>query len=146
MARIKIDLPAGFPFRIAIPVRIQDVNYGGHVGNDAILSIMHEARIRFLENLGYKELDKEAGAGLIMADVAVAYKGEAFHGDVFDVAVAAGEFSAFGFELFYRITTQRNAQTITIAEAKTGMICFDYHQRKIVKLAPDMQTRLEAGK
>lgn len=146
MARIKIDLPAAFPFSIAIPVRIQDVNYGGHVGNDAILSIMHEARIRFLESLGYKELDKEAGAGLIMADVAVAYKGEAFHGDVFEVSVAAGEFNAFGFELFYRITAQRNAQTITIAEAKTGMICFDYHQRKIAKLAPDMKIRLEAGK
>jgi acyl-CoA thioesterase FadM len=146
MARIKIDLPAAFPFSIQVPVRIQDVNYGGHVGNDAILSIMHEARIRFLESLGYKELDHEAGTGLIMADVAVAYKGEGFHGDVFGVEVAAGEFNPFGFELFYRITANRNAQTIIIAEAKTGMICFNYNIRKIAKLPADMKARLETGK
>lgn len=146
MARIKIDLPAVFPFSIQIPVRIQDINYGNHVGNDAILSIMHEARIQFIHSIGYKELDHAAGTGLIMADVAVAYKGEGFHGDIFDVAIAAGEFNAFGFELFYRITTNRNAQTITIAEAKTGMICFDYNLRKIAKLSADMKTRLETGK
>ncbi len=146
MARIKIDLPAVFPFTLQVPVRIQDINYGNHVGNDAILSIMHEARIQFLNSIGYKELDHEAGKGLIMADVAVAYKGEGFHGDIFDVAIAAGEFNAFGFELFYRITTNRNAQTITIAEAKTGMICFDYHLRKIAKLPADMKASLETGK
>ena len=146
MARIKIDLPAAFPFKIQIPVRIQDVNYGGHVGNDAILSIMHEARIQFFGNTGYKELDHETGMGLIMADVAVAYKGEGFHGDVFQVEVAAGEFNPFGFELFYRITTNRNAQTIIIAEAKTGMICFNYSIHKIAKLPADMKASLETGK
>ncbi|SEW55796.1 acyl-CoA thioesterase [Chitinophaga arvensicola] len=146
MARIKIDLPASFPFSIQIPVRIQDINYGNHVGNDAILSILHEARIRFVESLGYKELDKEANIGFIMADVAVAYKGEGFHGDIFDVAVAAGEFNAFGFDLFYSITTKRNGQTITIAAAKTGMVYFDYNIRKVSKLPADMKERLETGK
>lgn len=146
MARVKIDLPATFPFSVQIPVRIRDINYGNHVGNDAILSIIHEARIQFLSNLGYKELDHEAGAGFIMADVAIAYKGEGFYGDIFDIAVSAGEFNALGFELFYRITTNRNEQTITIAEAKTGMICFDYKAHKIAKLPADMKARLETGK
>ncbi|PSL47368.1 acyl-CoA thioesterase FadM [Chitinophaga niastensis] len=143
MARIKIDLPTAFSYNIAIPVRIQDVNYGGHVGNDAILSIMHEARIQYLTSIGCKELDHDGGTSLIMADVAVAYKGEGFHGDIFQVEVAAGEYSAFGFELFYRITTNRNEQTIIIAEAKTGMICFDYKNRKVMKLPADMKIRLE---
>ena len=46
MARVKLELPAQFNFRTNIPIRIQDLNYGNHVGNDAILSIMHEARLR----------------------------------------------------------------------------------------------------
>ena len=146
MGRIKIDLPAEFPFKTQVPVRIQDVNYGGHVGNDAILSILHEVRIRFLASIGYKELDTTTGAGMIMSDVAVAYKGEGFHGDVFDVAVAAGDFSGFGYDLFYKITATRNGQTIVIAEAKTGMLCYDYNQHKIAKLSPDMKQRLETGK
>lgn len=144
MARIKIDLPEQFGFSTTIPIRIQDVNYGGHVGNDAILSIMHEARMQFIQRAGYKELDHEAGTGLIMADVAVAYKGEGFHGDIFTVAVAAGEYSAFGFELFYHLTTQRNGQTITIASAKTGMVCFDYNARKVMKLPAEMKAAMES--
>ncbi|MBC9934681.1 acyl-CoA thioesterase [Chitinophaga qingshengii] len=144
MARIKIDLPEKFGFSTTIPIRIQDVNYGGHVGNDAILSIMHEARMQFIQQAGYKELDHEANTGLIMADVAVSYKGEGFHGDIFTVAVAAGEYGPFGFELFYHLTTQRNGQTITIACAKTGMVCFDYNTRKVMKLPAEMKAALES--
>lgn len=145
MARIKIDLPAQFPFSTQIPVRIQDVNYGGHVGNDSILSVIHEARIQFLTSIGYKELDNEAGTGLIMSDVAVAYKSEAFHGDIFTIDIAAGEYSTFGFELFYRITTQRDTQTITVATAKTGMVCFDYKNHKLLKLPAEMKAVMEPG-
>ncbi|HVI48149.1 MAG TPA: thioesterase family protein [Chitinophaga sp.] len=141
MARVKIDLPAVFPFSISIPVRIQDVNYGGHVGNDALVSLLHEARIQYLSSIGFKEVDHES-TSLIMIDVAMTYKGEGFHGDIFKIEVAAGEFNALGFELFYRITAERDGQTITIAEAKTGMVCFDYKNRKVVKLPPAMKTAL----
>ena len=45
MGRVKIKFPAENPlFITTIHVRIGDINYGGHVGNDAILSIIHEAR------------------------------------------------------------------------------------------------------
>jgi acyl-CoA thioester hydrolase len=141
MARVKLDLPATFSSSIRIPVRIQDVNYGGHVGNDAIVSIMHEARIQFLQNAGCKEMDP-GGTSLIMADLSTVYKGEGFAGDIFDVAVAAGEYCPFGFDLFYRITTIREGKTILIAEAKTGMVCFDYTLRKVAKLPADMKEKL----
>ena len=62
MARIKIELPEIFSFTTTIPIRITDLNYGGHVGNDTILSIIHEARMQFLKNAGYTELDLEGMA------------------------------------------------------------------------------------
>jgi len=34
MQRIKIDLPEFFSFTTPIKIRITDLNYGGHVGND----------------------------------------------------------------------------------------------------------------
>ena len=49
MARVKLQLPANFLFSTEIPIRISDINYGGHLGNDAVLSIVHEARIQFLQ-------------------------------------------------------------------------------------------------
>ena len=57
MARIRIELPGTFKFSANIPVRITDLNYGGHVGNDTILSIIHEARAQFLKNYDYSEKD-----------------------------------------------------------------------------------------
>ena len=48
MPRVKVALPATFPFRTEIPVRITDLNYGGHLGNDALLGLLHEARVHFL--------------------------------------------------------------------------------------------------
>ena len=54
MARIKLTLPERFLFSASIPVRITDLNYGAHVGNDTILSLMHEARVQFLRLFGYE--------------------------------------------------------------------------------------------
>lgn len=131
MARIKIDLPGNFHFKTTIPVRITDLNYGAHVGNDSLLGILHEARVQYLRQWGYTELDM-AGAGLIMSDVAIAFKGESFYGDTWEVHMKATEFSRVGFDLYYLVETERMGGRLTIAEAKTGMICFDYKTRKPV--------------
>lgn len=137
MARVKINFPEKkSAFSTQIPVLIQHVNYGGHLGNDAILSIVHEARLRFLQHLGCSEADA-FGTGLIMTDAVVVYKGEGFQGDVLDVSVVAHELSSRGFELYYRLTCNRDGVEKNIAEVKTGMLCFDYANRKPL-LMPEM--------
>nr|WP_220483010.1 thioesterase family protein [Rufibacter quisquiliarum] len=122
-----------------MPIRITDLNYGGHLGNDALLSLLHEARVRFLKEHGYSELDF-GGAGLIMSDVGIVYKGEGFYGDVLTVQVQAVEFSKYGFDLVYRLTNQNGRE---IAHAKTGMLCFDYGARKLQTIPAQARERLE---
>lgn len=102
MARIKVELPENFSFSTSIPIRITDLNYGGHVGNDTILSLIHEGRVQFLKQFGLEEL-KFAGVGLIMGDVAIEFKNELFHGDVVRVSVAAKEFTKISFDLYYKL-------------------------------------------
>ncbi len=55
MARVKLDLPDAFEFTTEIQVRIGDINYGGHLGNDTVLSLIHEARVRFLQKYNFRE-------------------------------------------------------------------------------------------
>ena len=141
MARIKVDLPDSFSFQTEIPIRITDVNYGGHVGNDTILSIIHEARVQFLGHHGYEELKIE-GIGLIMSDAGIEYKAELFYGDKIKVSVAAGEFSKIGFDLFYKVDKISEGKTILVASAKTGMICYDYGMKKITALPDAVKDRL----
>src|SRR6478672_8825727 len=123
MARIKLSVPARFSFSTQIPVRITDINYGNHLGNDSVLSILHEARMQYLQSIGYTELSF-AGIGLIMSDVAIEFKGEAFYGDILNAFVTAGDISRVGFDLYYKLTKSSNEEVVAIA--KTGMICFDY--------------------
>lgn len=121
-------MPERYAFSTQISVRIYDVNYGNHLGNDAIVSIMQEARLQFLKSIGCSELDL-FGASLIQADTAVVYKSEGFYGDVLSIEVQPNEFTKAGFDLYYRMTNQHQK---LVANAKTGMVCFDYNARKIV--------------
>ena len=127
MARIQIDFPTRVQFSTQITVRITDLNYGNHLGNDSVLSLIHEARVRFLQYLGYSELDL-AGVGIIMSDAAIQFKKEAFYGDVLTIEVATGDFSRVAFDIYYRLKIVDQE----IAVAKTGIVCFDYATRKVV--------------
>jgi acyl-CoA thioester hydrolase len=143
MSRNRLLLPERFPFTTEIPVRITDLNYGGHVGNDSILSLIHEIRVQFLRHSGYDEFNI-AGAGLIMTDVAIEFKHELFYGDIIWASVAAGEFSRVGFELYYKLEKKSGDKMISVAFARTGMICYDYSAKKIVSVPKEVCTKLLA--
>ena len=129
MERIKLNLPETFSFTTSISIRITDLNYGGHVGNDSFLSIIHEARIQFLKYYGYSELNVE-GAGLIMADVAIEYKKELNYGDVVYISVTATNFDKIGFDIFYLLELNEEGKKVIAGKAKTGMMCYDYNLKK----------------
>jgi acyl-CoA thioesterase FadM len=138
MARVKLDLPGNFIFSTNIPVRVSDVNYGGHLGNDAVLSVAHESRIRFFKSLGYTELDVE-GLGIIMTDAVVVYKSQAFQGDVLTVDIALGDLEKKGYDMFYRMTKDEGA--LEVARIKTGFVFFDYSAGKVSSVPPGFSSR-----
>ena len=145
MGRVKLKIPTEKPlFSTNIVVRIGDINYGGHLGNDALLSILHEARMQFLQNFGFTELNA-GGNSLIMADVMIAYKGESFYGDVLKINVYIEEITSKSFDILYFVSTVQNGLTKEIAHAKTGMVCFDYTTRKIVYMMLDLRKVLEGN-
>ena len=141
MARNKIQLPSRFNFSTVIPVRITDLNYGGHVGNDTVLSIIHEARVQFLESRGYKELNVE-GVGLIMSDVAIEFRAELFYGDVVTAHVSTGDFTGAAFDMYYRLEKGTANETTVVAIAKTGMVCYDYSKKKIAGIPTNAKSKL----
>ena len=131
MARTRLQLPASFSFSTLLPVRITDVNYGGHVGNDTILTLLHEARVQFLQSLGFSELNF-GGAGLIMSDAVIEFKNELFYGNPLTAYVTADEFTRVSFDIFYRLVVAKDGKEMLIATAKTGMVCYDYDARKVM--------------
>jgi acyl-CoA thioester hydrolase len=138
MGRIKLDMPVNFIFSTNMEIRIGDVNYGGHVGNDSILTLAQEARLRFLEKYNYSEKDIE-GLGLVMTDAAILYKNQAFRGNQITVNIAIEDISRIGFDLYYKIFNADNQKDI--AHVKTGMAFFDYKFQKIAATPENFFTK-----
>ncbi len=141
MARVEIDLPQPVLFTTELPIRIDDVNYGGHLGNDSVLSLAQEARLRFIVARGFTDELDIAGVGLVMADAMVAYRAEGHYGMVLRVELGAADVRTRSFELLYRMTDVANGAEI--ARVKTGMLWFDYATRKVVKMPEAFQRALE---
>ncbi|MDF2181456.1 thioesterase family protein [Neptuniibacter sp. CAU 1671] len=140
MARIKLEMPKHFTFSTTLAVRISDINYGGHLSNDAILSMIHEARIRFLAQYQYTEMDIE-GSSLIMSDSAIVYRSEGFHGDQIQIDVGVQDFNKYGCDFYYLLSNKATA--VEVAQAKTGIVFFDYSTRKVRPVPEAFKARLE---
>ncbi len=142
MPRVQLKPRPAYPFAVEIAVRTTDLNYGGHLGNDRLLSLVHEARVAFLADHGWSELDC-GGASLIMGDTAIVYQAEAFAGDVLRFEVAACEPGRAGFRLAYRVTRPADGKAVALVE--NGMVTFDYEARRIVPLPPAVAAVCDAG-
>ncbi|MEJ7679772.1 MAG: acyl-CoA thioesterase [Segetibacter sp.] len=117
MERIKVSLPDSYTFSTIITIRITDLNYGGHVGNDVFLSLVHEARLQFLNHYGYSELNF-AGIGLIMADAAIEFKRELLYGNQVKISVAATGFDKLGFDILYLMEVKVGERWLTAGKAE----------------------------
>lgn len=129
MPRVQLTAQPDYPFAVELVVRTTDLNYGGHLGNDRLLSLVHEARVAFLAAHSWSELDC-GGAALILGDAAIVYQAEAFAGDLLRFEVVVCEPGRAGFRLAYRVTRPADGKAIALVE--TGMVCFDYGTRRIV--------------
>lgn len=132
MSRLKIEIPDEFIFSTEIPVLIEHINYGAHLGNDSYLSILHEARIRFLESLGVSELSISGTIGIVLTDSYIGYKKEAHRGDILKVYVTIQNISRLECDFYYKITSVKSGALLTVA--KTGAAFFDFKPRALAPL------------
>lgn len=126
--RIRLTFPEPTLFTCELTIGVGELNYGNHLANDAVLRLAHEARIRWLKSHNMSEINA-FGCGLIMADAAIQYRNQAFHGDVLQLQLAIGHIGSAGFSLYYRIHRPQDQRDIAII--KTGMVFFDYTNQSI---------------
>lgn len=131
MARVRLDLPDEFTFSTTLDVRVSEINYGNHVGNDRMVSLLHEARLRFLREHGFGEFNV-GGVGVIITDLVVQFLAESFVGDELTFHIGVTDFNKYGCDFIYKV--ENKAQDKQIAQAKTGIVFFDYDERKVVRV------------
>jgi len=136
MARIKITPPKKFDFSTEISLRISDINYGGHLGHDSILSLAHEARVRFFKSHGFTELNV-FGPAMILSDVAINYKSEGFYGDSIVVDIAVCDFLKYGCDLVYRLSNKESGNVVALL--KTGIVFIYYEKREVAPVPKEFK-------
>ena len=132
MARLQLDFPENqFYFTTQLTVRITDINSANHLANDSMISMISEARARFLYQFGIEEVS-EKGVGIIVTDLATTYLREAFARDALIFEVGLMDLNKYGGDIIFRISKASNGELVALA--KSGFVFFDYRQSKVVQM------------
>jgi acyl-CoA thioester hydrolase len=125
-----------------IEVRVGDINYGGHMGNDKALLVFHDARLAFLESLGFSEKNI-GGPGIIMRDAHVIFRKEVFLHDVLMVDVGIDEVTLTSFNVVY--TVKRESDGAVVFIGSTAIVSFDYDARKVARVPEAFLQKITSG-
>ncbi len=116
-------------FSTEIAVTIDQVNYAGHVGVDAYLAIVHEARMRWLKLQGMSELNLGDNIGYVITKASMRYKAQSFHGDVLIVECTCANLQKKTVDFFYKVIKRDSGKVAAIGE--TTHAFFDHKLGKI---------------
>ncbi|KYP11866.1 MAG: thioesterase [Limnobacter sp. CACIAM 66H1] len=141
MARLQLDFPdENFVFSTTLTVRITDINAGNHLANDSMISMISEARARFLFQMGVPELSEDK-TGIIVTDLATMYRSEAHARDQLLFEVGLMDFNKYGCDIVFRITRPADGRLISLA--KSGFVFFNYNLSKVVPMPNQVLTTFE---
>lgn len=139
MARIKLSFPDdAFYFETRMPVRITDINGANHLGNDALISMLSEARAQFMVNHGIQESDSD-GTGIIVTDLATMYQSESFFPEELRFEVGLMDFNRYGGDFVFRVSKAESGQPVALA--KYGFVFFNYQRKEVVPMPEQFRAR-----
>ncbi|MFL6673863.1 MAG: thioesterase family protein [Massilia sp.] len=141
MARLQLNFPEDqFYYSTPLTVRVTDINAANHLGNDSMISMISEARARFLFEFGVPETER-GGMGIIVTDLATTYRAEAHARDQLLFEVGVMDFNKYGGDITFRITRPRDRKLI--AMAKSGFVFFNYKTSEVVAMPEEFRAKFE---
>ena len=139
MARLQLDFPEDqYCYTTPLTVRVTDINAGNHLGNDSMISMISEARARFLFEYGVLETGRD-GIGIIVTDLATMYRAEAHARDQLLFEVGVMDFNKYGGDIIFRVT--RPSDQKLVAMAKYGFVFFNYVTSQVVAMPDDFRAK-----
>ena len=104
MPRTKLTEQPTYDFCYPITIQPRDINYGGHLGVDSLVSIVWIARAQIFRSAGLSEGNLgDNKTGIIMTDFVTNLKAEGFMFDELEVHTHIGEVTRTGFRFFHKV-------------------------------------------
>lgn len=131
MPRIRLEPPTEIVFTTKLDVRVTDLNYGNHLGHQEMVGLLHQARVEYLYLVGMTELNVE-GCVLIVVDLAVSYRSEAFGGQSLAIEIGLAFEGSRGIEFTYAVRDQKSGKLVAVA--RTGVLFADPKTHAVVQV------------
>ncbi len=139
MARLNLDFPEDqYYYTTPLTVRVTDINGANHLGNDSMISMISEARARFLFEFGVAETERD-GSGIIVTDLATTYRAEAHARDQLLFEVGVMDFNKYGGDITFRIT--RPLDKTLVAMAKSGFVFYNYKAGQVIAMSDEFRAK-----
>jgi acyl-CoA thioesterase FadM len=141
MARLQLHFPEDqFYYATPLSVRVTDINAANHLGNDSMISMISEARARFLFEFGVAETERD-GTGIIVTDLATTYRAEAHARDELLFEVGVMDFNKYGGDIIFRVTRPRDKKLVALA--KSGFVFFNYKTGQVVSMPEEFRAKFD---
>ena len=141
MARLTLTFPEDqYYYTTLLTVRVTDINAANHLGNDSMISMISEARARFLFEYGVADTERD-GTGIIVTDLATTYRAEAHARDQLLFEVGVMDFNKYGGDITFRVT--RPKDKVLVAMAKQGFVFFNYKRSQVVAMPDEFRAKFE---
>lgn len=130
---------AVFVFETVMRVRSAETDFSGHLTMDALVSLLSEARCRYLHSKGADEYITKT-QGVVITHTTARFVSLAKNREELLIEVGAKNFHEKGGDFYFRVTRMYDGSEVS--RAVMGFIVYDYEQRKEVVLNENFKDTL----
>ncbi len=125
-------------FKTTLHVLVSHLNYGNHLGYDALLSLLQEARLRWLKSINpdFYENNIVNSIGWLVKEVHLCYFSEAKHGDELSIILSLSNTTRTTFTLEHHVNNVTTGKEL--CRATLHFVCFDFEKNKISKIPVEL--------
>jgi acyl-CoA thioester hydrolase len=143
------DLGGDFAHRHLLEVRLADTDAMGHVNNASYLTYVEIARVAYYEQVIGKALPlgvHGAEEGMILAEIRVAYRSQAFYGETLTVESRIERIGRSSFTMAHRLTApaSRYGPARLVATADSVLVAYDYRDEAPISVPEDWRASIAA--
>ena len=129
------------PTPTPIEVRLADTDAMGHVNNAAYLTYMEIGRAAYYEQVTGEPFRlgvHGAEEGMILAEIRVTYRSQAYYGEVLLVETRAERIGRSSFTVVHRLTApeSRHGAARLVAVADSVLVSYDYRAERPIPVPP----------
>ena len=128
---------------IEIYVRFSETDAAGHVNNASYFFYFEEARIKLIEQMGYKVNGKISMSSVILASTTCDYISQAYAGQTLKLKTSVAKVGNKSFTLNH-LLTQSETDTV-VARASATLVCFNFDEQKSETIPEEVREILESN-